>query len=144
MLPTSAAKAPNPKAGFTLLEMLVVLAVMSLAAAIALPMTTRALDGVSGQAVMFDFQRQVLDLRAQAYRNQVPVRLQTTAPPAGDDQEPTPIKLDLPLGWTYSLSGPVDIDTLGGCSAGRVDLMRGGVVRLSLRNVAGDCHFQRS
>jgi prepilin-type N-terminal cleavage/methylation domain-containing protein len=142
--PPSAAKSVEPKRGFTLFEMLIVLVIISLTTVLALPMISGALDRAGAQVAMFDFQRQVLDLRADAYRSQTPILVQAAAPLGAPAAEPRPLQLSLANGWSYSLSSAIAIDTLGGCSAARVDLAKAGLKLVSLQNVAGDCHFRRS
>jgi type II secretory pathway pseudopilin PulG len=123
--------------------MLIVLVIMSLTVALALPMIAGALDRAGAQVAMLDFQRQVMDLRAAAYRSQTPILVQAAALAAAADAEPRPVKLVLSNGWSYDLSSAIAIDTLGGCSQARVDLVKAGAKLVSLRNLAGDCHFTR-
>ena len=71
------------KRGYTLLEMLIVLAVMALAIAIVVPRGEAMLDQMTAHAVFFDFQRQMLDLRREAYAAQTPVTVKSS-----DDTDP--------------------------------------------------------
>ena len=71
------------KRGYTLLEMLIVLAVMALAIAIVVPRGEAMLDQMTAHAVFFDFQRQVSDLRRGAYASQTGVMIR-----GSDDTDP--------------------------------------------------------
>ena len=60
-------------AGFSVLEMLIVLVVIALAVAIVMPRGAAMLDQATAHSVFFDFQRQVSDLRLKAYRSEAPL-----------------------------------------------------------------------
>ena len=59
----------------TLIEILVVLAIMAMATAVIMPSTSRMLDQATSHAVFFEFQRQVSELRRQANRTGEDLRL---------------------------------------------------------------------
>lgn len=63
------------RAGYTLIEVLVVLAIFALSTAIIMPSTARMLDQTTAHAVFFEFQRQMSDLRREANRTGEPVRV---------------------------------------------------------------------
>jgi prepilin-type N-terminal cleavage/methylation domain-containing protein len=83
--PESSLPRLRSRAGYSVLEMLVVLAIMALAAALVMPRATLMIDRMTAHAVFFDFQRQVLDLRRQAYAEQTPMVLYDDAAIAGRD-----------------------------------------------------------
>jgi prepilin-type N-terminal cleavage/methylation domain-containing protein len=129
------------KAGYTLLEMLIVLAIMALAIAIVLPRGEAALDQMTAHAVFFDFQRQISDLRRQAYVSQTPAAVR-----GSDDADPAHVRavaLPLRAGWTYRLDRPISISAGGACTPAAVEVLRAGrpVMRLAAADAA--CHFLR-
>ena len=63
------------RGGYTLIEVLVVLAIFALSTAIIMPSTARMLDQTTSHAVFFEFQRQISDLRREANRTGEPLRV---------------------------------------------------------------------
>lgn len=63
---------PPHKAGYSVLEVLIVLAIMAMASAIVMPRGLAMLDRVMTHVVFFDLQREVSDLRRDAYRTETP------------------------------------------------------------------------
>jgi prepilin-type N-terminal cleavage/methylation domain-containing protein len=129
------------KAGYTLLEMLIVLAIMALAVAIVLPRGEAALDQMTAHAVFFDFQRQLSDLRREAYASQTPVWVR-----GGDDQDPRDTAarvLLLRAGWTYRLDRPIAITAGGLCSPAAVEVLKSGHPVMHLTAADAACHFIR-
>jgi prepilin-type N-terminal cleavage/methylation domain-containing protein len=129
------------KAGYTLLEMLIVLAVMALAVAIVAPRGEAMLDQMTAHAVFFDFQRQVSDLRREAYASQTPTSLR-----GADDRDPSLAAarvIQLRSGWSYRLTQPIAISAGGACAGGAVEVLKYGlpVMRLAMADRA--CHFIR-
>ncbi len=124
------------RGGFSLLETLIALAVMSLAAAIVMTKAGGALDQVALHTAFFDFQRQVSDLRQQAFAQKSPIVL----PPLQDAQSP---KVTLQPGWTYRLSGPLNVSAAGVCGQINADLLHDGKMRAELQSVDGACRFVR-
>lgn len=127
--------------GYTLIEMLVVLAIMALAIAVVVPRGEAMLDQMTAHAVFFDFQRQVSDARRGAYASQTAVTLRGS----GDADPSLAGAREIPLrtGWTYRLTQPIHITDGGACSAGAVELLKSGrpVMHLSMADRA--CHFIR-
>lgn len=123
-------------AGFSLLEMLVVLAVMALAMTLVMPSGAVMLDRATAHSVFFDFQRQVSDLRLRAYRNETAVTLEPAPVPGVE-----PIRLR--TGWSYRLDAPVRISDGGACSAGLATLFRDGRPVMRLRTTGAACRFER-
>jgi prepilin-type N-terminal cleavage/methylation domain-containing protein len=129
------------KAGYTLLEMLIVLAIMALAVAIVAPRGEAMLDQMTAHAVFFDFQRQVSDLRREAYASQTPATIR-----GADDPDPTLAAarvIELRSGWSYRLTQPIAISAGGACAGGAVEMLKYGrpVMRLAMADRA--CHFIR-
>jgi prepilin-type N-terminal cleavage/methylation domain-containing protein len=129
------------KAGYTLLEMLIVLAIMALAIAVVVPRGEAMLDQMTAHAVFFDFQRQVSDLRREAYASQTGITLR-----GSDDPDPGLVQarvIPLRAGWTYRLTQPIAISDGGACAGGGVEVLKYGhpVMRLAMADRA--CHFIR-
>ena len=129
------------KRGYTLLEMLIVLAVMALAIAIVMPRGEAMLDQMTAHAVFFDFQRQVSDLRRQAYASQTSVSVigSDDANPSGGPARALPLR----TGWTYRLSQPIAISDGGACSGGAVEVLKYGRPAMHLALADRACHFIR-
>lgn len=129
------------EAGFSLLEMLIVLAIMAVAIAVVMPRGEAMLDQMTAHAVFFDFQRQVSDLRREAYASQTAVGVR-----GDDDRDPSHAddkRIALRSGWSYRLDQPIGIDEGGRCSGTGVEVLKSGrpVMRLMLSDRA--CHFTR-
>lgn len=142
-LPTSAERA---RAGFSLIEILVVLAIFALSAAVIMPSTSRMLDQATSHAVFFEFQEQVSDLRREANRTGVAIRVSEPesrglAQPVGNGEAPRNVTLRSP--WRYTLAPALDIAPGGACSAATANLINGDRVVMTLRTSEGDCRFIR-
>jgi prepilin-type N-terminal cleavage/methylation domain-containing protein len=127
--------------GYTLLEMLVVLAIMALAVAFIAPRGEAMLDQMTAHAVFFDFQRQVSDLRREAYASQSGVGLR-----GSDDADPSLARaraIPLRAGWTYRLTQPIAISDGGACAGGNVELLKYGRPIMHLAMADRACHFIR-
>lgn len=144
--------------GFSLLEILVVLAIFALSAALIMPSTSRMLDQATSHAVFFEFQEQVSNLRREANRTGVDIQLTepraadrrklgseaqavATTDLARDADRPRTILLRAP--WSYTLAPNLDIAAGGACSAATANLLNGGRVVMTLRSSDGDCRFIR-
>jgi|HubBroStandDraft_5_1064220.scaffolds.fasta_scaffold344535_2 prepilin-type N-terminal cleavage/methylation domain-containing protein len=152
-MPTLPSDALASKRGYTLLEMLIALAIMGLAAAVILPSGATALDQIVVHTVFFDFQRQVSDLRSAAFAEQRDYALVSSE---GSDAssnivvvgaaKPTRervVNLALRSGWQYRVSRPITISAGGACSDGAVDLISLQRVAAHLETHDGACHFIR-
>jgi len=129
------------KRGYTLLEMLIVLAVMALAIAIVVPRGEAMLDQMTAHAVFFDFQRQVSDLRRGAYASQTAVAIR-----GSDDADPSLARaraIPLRAGWTYRLTQPIAISEGGACAGGNVEILKYGRPVMHLAMADRACHFVR-
>jgi prepilin-type N-terminal cleavage/methylation domain-containing protein len=127
--------------GYTLLEMLIVLAIMALAIAVVVPSGQAMLDQMTAHAVFFDFQRQVSDLRRQAYASQTGVSLR-----GSDDADPSLARaraILLRAGWTYRLTQPIAISDGGACAGGQVEVLKYGRPVMHLAMADRACHFVR-
>lgn len=142
------------QAGFSLMEMLVVLAIIALSAAIVAPRGSVMLDRITLHAVFFDFQRQVSDLRRRAWRQEQAIRVVT---PAGQDgaaivsatrgrggtPEAEPAELRVKEGFILVFSQPLVIGPDGACPDMDVEVMRGDRTVMRLEAIDDACHFQR-
>jgi len=117
--------------GFTLLELLVVLAVLAGLLAVALPRFPTLYARVRASYERTDVERQLLAL-PQLVRQQGRggVLLDPTAvdakPPGGPSEaeleEWEPLHVDLPAGWTMRVPKPVFYRFTGACDGGEVEL----------------------
>ena len=145
-------RALRARAGYSLLEMVIALAIMGLAAALIVPRGAAALDQVVVHSVFFDFQRQVSDLRATAFADQrsydlvssqgaPPPQVVILAPETSNSTEN--VTISLRAGWQYRVSQPIRISSGGRCSAGAVELINLQHVAAHLETHDGACHFLR-
>jgi len=137
----SSAPGPRSRAGYSVLEVLVVLAIMALAAALVMPRASLMIDRMTAHAVFFDFQRRVLELRRQAYAEQAPMVLYDDAATAGRD--PQGRFLTLRAQWTYRLRRPVRISEGGVCRADEIEILKAGRRVMRLAPGEGQCRFIR-
>jgi prepilin-type N-terminal cleavage/methylation domain-containing protein len=128
----------RPDAGFSLLEVLIVLALLALSAAVVLPSGAVMLDRVGAHAAFFDVQRQLSDLRLAAYRAQTPTVIAAPGAP-----EPGAVQLTMKSGWSYGLDHPIRISEGGACAPAAVALSRRGKVVMHLRMADAACHLLR-
>lgn len=141
MAPTSTTTpGPDPRRdrGFSLLEVLIVLGLLALTAAVVLPSGAVMLDRVSAHAAFFDVQRQLSDLRLSAYRSETPAVITEPGKP-----EPGAVRLSMRSGWSYSLDHPIRISEGGACAPAAVTLSRHGKVVMHLRMADAACHLLR-
>lgn len=142
------------RTGYSLIEILVVLAIMGLSTAIIMPNTSRMMDQATSHAVFFEFQRGVSDLRREANRTGLPLRLvdpgtpelaavgsALSGAPAVDQIDTRRIQLRAP--WRYTLAPALDIAEGGRCSATTANLVKGDEVVMTLHTSQGDCRFLR-
>ena len=134
---------PSSKAGFTLLEMLIVLAIMSLTAAMVIPRIGATLDQAVSRTEAFKFQQQVMDLRRQTFHEEQAVQVVESGQFVDDpNADPSPAEVQLGAGWTYKLSAPLIIDAGGICSTTTVQLYSNGRPATRLQGGAS-CRFDR-
>jgi len=137
--PADPAPPRRGRVGYTLIEVLVVLAIFALSTAIIMPSTARMLDQTTSHAVFFEFQRQVSDLRREANRTGTPLRVvDPSMPREGEDR-----LLELRAPWRYTLAPALDIAEGGGCSTVSANLINQDRVVMTLRTDDGTCRFVR-
>ena len=127
------------RGGYTLIEVLVVLAIFALSTAIIMPSTARMLDQTTSHAVFFEFQRQMSDLRREANRTGEPLRIVDPSMPKKEDDR----MLELRAPWRYTLAPALDIAEGGGCSTASANLINQDRVVMTLRTDDGTCRFIR-
>ena len=118
------------RAGFSMLEVVIALAVLSLTALLVTARASVALDQMSTHAAFQDFQTGLLRLRGEAAASRAAM-------------EATPERLPLPAGWSFRSAAPLSADETGVCTGGEVELVRGGRVRARL-TPAGACRYLRA
>jgi prepilin-type N-terminal cleavage/methylation domain-containing protein len=129
------------RAGYSLLEMLIVLAIMALAVALVVPRGEAMLDQMTAHAVFFDFQRQLSDARREAYATQTPAAVR-----GSDDADPADAgarALPLRAGWSYRLDRPIAITDGGRCSRAAVEVLKSGHPVMHLAAADDACHLVR-
>ncbi len=146
------------RGGFSLLEILVVLAIFALSTAVIMPSMSRMLDQATAHAVFFDFQKQVSDLRREANRTGIgiavadpgaitPAIVSASASPSGQPDDGavqnTPRVLTLRDPWTYTMAPTLEIAEGGVCSVTTANLVNEGRVVMTLKTTEGDCRFIR-
>lgn len=127
------------RGGYTLIEVLVVLAIFALSTAIIMPSTARMLDQTTSHAVFFEFQRQISDLRREANRTGEPLRVVDPSMPRVEGDR----VLELRAPWRYTLAPGLDIAEGGGCSTVSANLINQDRVVMTLRTDDGTCRFIR-
>lgn len=131
------------RAGFSLIEILVVLAIFALATAIVMPGTSRMLDQATSHAVFFEFQRQISDLRREANRTGVAIRVVDPAVDIAPSAQSEVRQIALREPWRYTLAPALEIEGGGACSAASANLIRGDTVIMTLRSDGSSCRFIR-
>lgn len=133
--------ADRSRDGFSLMEILVVLVIFALSTAIIMPSTSRMLDQATAHAVFFEFQLQVSDLRREANRTGVAIRLvDPSMPPPLSEGDRT---LELRAPWRYTVAPALLIAEGGSCSPTTANLVNGDTVVMTLRSYDATCQFIR-
>ena len=117
-----AARAPG--GGFTLLELLVVLAIIALLGAVALPSMSRLYDSATRATERERILDQFAALGAEAMRdnrNYAVFGTDADARPLGDEGF-VPYPLTVPDGWQVTIDQPILVRANGVCAGGRVTL----------------------
>ena len=129
------------RAGFSLLEVLLTIAVMGLVMAITLPNIPRTLESNADRRAAFHFERLVLDLRAAAYRDERSLVVVNSGQFQDDPEiEPRQAEIRFDDGWTYRLTAPLNISARGVCDPVEADLFYNGFPRMRMHGLT-DCSF---
>ena len=123
------------------MEILVVLTIFALSTAVILPSTSRMLDQATSHAVFFEFQKQVSDLRREANRTGVPIRLVDPSAPLPLPDGDRTVTLRNP--WRYTLAPALEIAEGGVCAPTMANLVNGDRVVMTLRMDDPSCQFTR-
>jgi len=131
------------RAGYSLLEIMIVLAIMAATVSIMLPRAGAALDQVVVHTLQFDLQRQVSDLRREAFLNKTRQRLVLAAASVGLPQpDPHEARAVLPKGWTASLDKDVLFLPSGVCTPASLRLSSLGKAAIRM-TVTENCQLIR-
>ncbi len=149
--PAGRADAPRARDGVSLLELLVVLAIMGLALALLMPSGSRLLDQTTAHAVFFELQRELSAIRRDASRAGRAVTLEGTRPPLHHEAKPlyderatAPREsIALPSPWTYSLEPDLVVSEGGACSPADLRLYRDDEEVMRLRVTDAACGLTR-
>ncbi len=109
-----------PKPGYTLLEILVVIAMIGLMAGIALPRLTSIHTSVQWASERDDVMRRIAGLGFSAFREGRDFELKRYPSEASEK-----IPLELPLGWTAEADPPIQYKANGVCLGGKLHLKYG-------------------
>lgn len=151
-IPTRPDKVESPRAGFSILEILVVLVIMGLATAVIMPSLSRMLDQATAHAVFFEFQRDISQIRREANRTGVNLtvvdpligtsaRASQSQPEDGTVSDVRTIALRAP--WRYTMAPSLEVAEGGVCSPTSVNLIRDDIVVMTLQTTGTDCKFIR-
>lgn len=121
---------PGAVRGFSLLELLIVLAIMSMTVALVAPRMVKTVDAIAGSGERAEVQRQIEDLPLKARRQAAPI----VAVPQADL---APL-LDLPEGWKVSALTALRVEANGICAAAALRVEGLGAVE-EWRVAAPDC-----
>ena len=108
--------------GFTLLELLVVLGLMSLVTAVALPGLVNLYDAMSRNVALDSIGAEINGLGRRAYESGAPITLSKES-------------VNLPEGWQLATDSPIVYSAKGACRGGTLRLMLDGelVRRITLK-----------
>ena len=124
---------PDDQAGFTLIEMVIAMALIALLAGFALPPLARAYDRVFFALNRDSVVRQIAGLGRRALREGRPLELTSWPPddvPQPDDpkqprRKPPERLIDLPRGWRLVADAPIKYLFNGACDGGTVTVEAG-------------------
>lgn len=106
------------QAGFTLLEMLVVMAIIGLAAATVIPALARVVAAVRHNGEAQDIVDQLGQLAFRAYISGKPIVLSEEV-----QKSLTPAIVEMPSGWALSIAQPIHFNAMGLCDGGSVAIV---------------------
>ncbi len=108
----------SSRRGFTLLELLVVLAITSMLAALAGPALIRQWESrrESTERLLLEVELSALALRVQAQGRAFTLDEAALQKPLGERAQP----IDIPAGWQVDIVAPIAFSLLGACAGGEV------------------------
>ncbi len=123
------------EAGFTLLEILVVLAIAALVVAAVVPAMGRVVDAVSYDSELQDVIGQIDELGFRAFTSGRPIVLEAS------DGAPAvlPAGLDLPRNWSLAIPRSIHFNALGMCDGGDLIVTSPDGRTNALRLASPDC-----
>ena len=121
----------SSRAGFSMLEMVIALAILSMTAALVVTRASVMLDQIAVHTAFQQFQTGLLSLRDRAF---------------GRSEDLTAAAADLPVpeGWSLHSEAPLTARADGRCTGGPVELMRAGRVRARLVPAGDGCRYLRA
>lgn len=130
--------------GFSLIEVLVALAILALAISVALPSLNSGLAAASRQAILTDVSRQLLEYRLAAFDSGTASVLSPVEPFSGPQKKGSAsrVTLTLPSRWSYRVGRPIVFSADGYCSGGQVLLELDGRQQMVMDLAAGRCVTQ--
>lgn len=117
----SGASAPAA-AGYTLMEVLITLVIMALAASVVLPGLSSGLNSAARHAARLSFEERVLQLRRAAIDDGEAYMLGALPEGRRPDPQTHVATVDLPAGWSFKAEPAVVFFPDGTCSGGVVTL----------------------
>lgn len=110
--------------GFTLLELLIVLALVAMVAALAAPRLQQTYDAVARSGERAEVARQLARLPVIARNRGEAIIVEGDA---GDGAAALGTYLELPAGWTARPKGTLHVEATGVCHPAQVEVASGGV-----------------
>lgn len=120
--------------GFTLIEMLVVMAVLGLASSVVLPGMWRMLQAAQARGNIADMEAAIASLPARRFFAATPATL--------DRDSFAALVAPLPAGWDVAIPTPVRFGTNGVCSGGTLTLSAPGGLVLNYRLAPLTCTIE--
>ena len=134
--PAGQVDAPRGRAqsGFTLLEMIVVMAIIGLAAATVVPALGRVVATVRYNGEVQDIANQLGRLAFRAYSSGKPMTLSEDV-----QKSPKTAIVEMPSGWSLTIVQPIHFNAMGLCDGGSVSIIAPDGDVKSVRLAAPDC-----